>query len=514
MEEMLKSWMMEYRKVVKMGMGWKKVMKGRMRKGYDKEIEEMKQEMRRIVKEMLKEGRSQGEIKGKRKEQRKVMQKEVRLKRNVMLRKQMREIESRARKGERGALVGILEGMGNYKKKREMGGDRKRMRKGNGEWCEGQEMKKEWQETFESVGRKLMGKKGFDEEWKREVEEAVDEWETREGWRNGEVEEEMVFEWKGLRRKVELGMGVQRWEVERCIHLLKNGKACGVDGVVGEVLKHGGEWMVESVWMLCERVFMEGGLPGDWMKVIKVPVVKKGTGEGFDEYRGVSVLSVVGKVFGKVIETRVRLFCEGKGLLVDNQFGFRENRACRDALFVLSEVVKGRGKNRVFAGFLDIAKAYPSVWRKGLWHKLLEMGINGRMLRVLKSLYARCEVGVRVGGKVEEWYEEFVGVREGCVLSPILFALYINGLAEELNAEGCGVMIGGKRMSCLMFADDIVLLADSKEALQTSLDVAWKYSRKWRFEYNFGKDKSEVMVFGGKRSRGVNFGKNSFESSG
>ena len=71
--------------------------------------------------------------------------------------------------------------MGNYKKNREMGGDRKKDEDGNGEWCEGQEMKKEWQETFESVGRKLMGKKGFDEEWKREVEEAVDEWETREG---------------------------------------------------------------------------------------------------------------------------------------------------------------------------------------------------------------------------------------------------------------------------------------------------------------------------------------------
>ena len=80
MEEMRKSCMIEYRKVVNMGMGWRKVMKGRMRKGYDKDIEEMKQEMRRIAKEMLKEGRSQGEIKGKRKEQRKALQKEVRIK--------------------------------------------------------------------------------------------------------------------------------------------------------------------------------------------------------------------------------------------------------------------------------------------------------------------------------------------------------------------------------------------------------------------------------------------------
>ena len=149
-----------------------------------------------------------------------------------------------------------------------------------------------------------------------------------------------------------------------------------------------------------------------------------------------TLLSVVGKVFGRVIEARLRAYCEKRGLLSDCQYGFRAGRACRDALLIFSEVVERRGEKRVFAGFLDIAKAYPSVWRGGLWKRLLELGVRGRMWRVLRSLYSKYEVGVRVGGTVDEWYEEFVGVREGCVVSPLLFAIYINEIAREVVEKG------------------------------------------------------------------------------
>ena len=112
---------------------------------------------------------------------------------------------------------------------------------------------------------------------------------------------------------------------------------------MGEVLRKGGDWMVESVWRLCWLVFRGEKVPLEWLRAVKVPVRKKGSGEVFDYYRGVTLLSVVGKVFGMVVEARLRVFCESWGLLSDAQFGFRLGRACRDALVVLTEVVERRG---------------------------------------------------------------------------------------------------------------------------------------------------------------------------
>lgn len=90
--------------------------------------------------------------------------------------------------------------------------------------------------------------------------------------------------------------------------------------------------------------------------------------------------------------------------------------------------------------------------------------------------------------------------REGCVVSPLLFAIYINELTQELEEKGGdGVGVGSRRLRCLLFADDIVILDETPEGLQKSLDVAYKYSLKWRFKFNCGKDKSAVIVFGRKK---------------
>ena len=284
------------------------------------------------------------------------------------------------------------------------------------------------------MGKGFPEKSGFDDEWRDEVEQVVEGWERE----RGEVKEEMREGSEEGEGGVRLDMELKEVEVERVVAVLRNGKAAGWDGVVGEILRNGGEWMTRSLWGLCRRVYEGERVPVEWMRVIKVPVQKKGRGELYEDYRGVSLLSVAGKVLAKVMEVRLRLYCEERGMLSDCQFGFRKGRACRDALMVLLDVIENRGEERVFAGFMDIAKAYPSVWRKGMWYKLGKLGVRGKMWRVIRSFYAKCEVGVRVGGGIDSWYEECVGLREGCVLSPLLFAIYINDLPEELERGGGG----------------------------------------------------------------------------
>ena len=97
--------------------------------------------------------------------------------------------------------------------------------------------------------------------------------------------------------------------------------------------------------------------------------------------------------------------------------------------------------------------------RAGLWEKIADAGVKGKMWRVLRSIYASVESCVMVNGHVTDWFQIRTGVRQGCVLSPLLYALFINDLVKELNALNRGVEIaeGGKKLSALLYADDIVL---------------------------------------------------------
>src|SRR5579872_5109962 len=109
----------------------------------------------------------------------------------------------------------------------------------------------------------------------------------------------------------------------------------------------------------------------------------------------------------------------------------------------------------------------------GLWEKLAEYGISGKMWRVLRSIYENVESSVLVNDNHTRFFSINVGLRQGCLLSPILFAIYINGLAEEINCLDLGVKLVIRRnrsISNLLFADDIVLISDKQEKLQQLMD--------------------------------------------
>ena len=480
-EEMWMSWYREYEKIVGTTIGWRKKNRGKKRAcKWDRQISMMKREMKRLTKEIAaaKIGDRRW-LEQRRKTIRKSVRKRIRYLRRMAEWMKMREIEDLGRKGDKKAMWDRLKG-GN---KKAMGGDRTRMRDGEGGWVEGEELRRRWRNVFESVGKKLEACGGYDDSWRQKIEEEVAEGDSHE--EGGDMDVDITVE-----------------EVRRVIRELRNGKAVGLDGVVGEIMREGGEWMVKSVWCMCKRMFVVGQVPDDWTKAVKVPIPKKGIGDRFEQYRGITLISVVSKVYAIVLEKRLRRWCEKKGVLVDEQMGFRQDRGTRDALFILDEVVRmRRKKERVYLGFLDISKAYPSVWWEGLWWKLRDIGVSGRMLAAIRSFYARCMCAVRVGGEAEDWFEDKVGVRQGCPLSPLLFAIYINNLAKDVSARGGSVKVGGARLGLLLFADDIVLFADSREGLQRSLNIAWQYSRTWRFNFNLGTSKSEVMVLGGSVPR-------------
>ena len=128
---------------------------------------------------------------------------------------------------------------------------------------------------------------------------------------------------------------------------------------------------------------------------------------------------------------------------------------------------------------------------------MIGKGIGGKLWRVIKNIYEEVLSCVRLGNETTDWFSVEIGLRQGCILSPSLFSIFIDGLAEEVKKVG-GATYQHLTLSLLLFAEDIVLMAEDARTLQRMLKVVHKYSVKFRFKFNQGK--SNVMIFGSKKT--------------
>ena len=106
------------------------------------------------------------------------------------------------------------------------------------------------------------------------------------------------------------------------------------------------------------------------------------------------MLSVVSKIYEMVLYRRLDEWCERRGIIREEQGGFRAGRGCVDQIFILDTLLNSRGRRRTYCCFIDIKKAYDTVWRKGLWKCLWDKGIRGKMWRVINDFYraSRCKI--------------------------------------------------------------------------------------------------------------------------
>ncbi len=161
-----------------------------------------------------------------------------------------------------------------------------------------------------------------------------------------------------------------------------------------------------------------------------------------------------------------------------------------DQLFALNEITAIRRERSLatFVCFIDVSIAYDKVWRPGLWLWLkLHDGMSGRCFDAIRTMYRLAKRSLLINGQLTEEFETEVGVPQGAILSPFLYAVYINGLHKALSDVGLGVWVLGRRVPLLLYADDIVLLARSAVELQAMQDVVTVYAQQWRFELNHRK---------------------------
>ncbi|KAK3536250.1 hypothetical protein QTP86_000153 [Hemibagrus guttatus] len=245
-------------------------------------------------------------------------------------------------------------------------------------------------------------------------------------------------------------------EVTEVVQQLLGGKALGVDEIRPEYLKSldvvGLSWLTH----LCNIAWRSGTVPLDWATGVVIPLFKKGDRRVCSNYRGITLLSLPGKVYSRVLERRVRPLVEPR--IQEEQCGFRPSRGTLDQLYTLHRVLEGSWEfaQPVHMCFVDLEKAFDCVPRGILWEVLWE------------SLYNRSRSLVRIASCKSDLFPVHVVLRQGCPLSPVLFIVFMDRISRR--SQGLeGVRFGDHRISSLIFADDVVLLAPSSLDLQYAL---------------------------------------------
>lgn len=295
-------------------------------------------------------------------------------------------------------------------------------------------------------------------------------------------------------------------EVFAAIRKLKMGKAPGIDGILTSIIKTAadavytnklkrGNTVVGALTLLFNYVFEQERWPKRWGSGIIFPLFKQDNRLEPGNYRPITLLSVVGKLFGSVIEKRLSDWSERTGAIVDEQGGFRRGRGTPDQIYLLREIISSRTERGLptLVTYIDVRKAYDTVWREGSYVRLHESGIRGKVWRQLQAMGDGLRSRIRLPFGETEWFEVRRGVAQGAAESPWLYSNFINGLAVELKERGLGVVIGGRRVPLLMYADDIVMMASTVYELQQMNAIATRYAYRNRFRFNG--EKSAVMLF-------------------
>ena len=302
-----------------------------------------------------------------------------------------------------------------------------------------------------------------------------------------------------------LGADVSEAEILAAMGALGSNKAPSpATGIPNELLKYGGQPMAAMLRALFNAVWAAGAPPQGWLRGVIQYFYKSGDPEDMANYRGITLLDVVSKLFHKVLANRLLQHAERHGLLHEAQNAFRPGRSTDEHIYCISQAVRGRQRQRkpTYAFFLDMRKAYDTVWRDGLMYKLWQSGIRGRLWHYIDSLYARSYRCARVGGTQSSWVTIDLGLAQGDTLSCVLFNLYINDLLQAYDNAACGIQLPSVRDSaeqCVLasqlFADDFVGLAESSDGLQAGVSAAYTWCNRWRMQANVGPAKSAVMLF-------------------
>ena len=292
----------------------------------------------------------------------------------------------------------------------------------------------------------------------------------------------------------ELDYAVSTEEILEASKSLKNRKAAGLDNISNEMIKCSLPFMLKVFRKIFNVSLYKQYYPMCWKTGMIVNLFKSGDITNTDNYRGLTINSCLGKLFNTILNNRLLHFLDKNRLICDNQIGFKKKARTSDHIFIINTIFRkfcNAGK-KVYVCFVDFKKAYDKVWQEALMLKLLNLGIRGSFFGIIRSMYSNCKSCIKNGGLLSNTFSCLSGVRQGDVMSPNLFNIYINDLPSIFDGDSDSPKLKDSSVHCLMYADDLVLMSLSEVGLQYKLDKLYEYCKKWGLEVNT--KKTQVMA--------------------
>ena len=281
--------------------------------------------------------------------------------------------------------------------------------------------------------------------------------------------------------------------VEQAMAKIKFGKTDANNGCSSNHFKNGTNKLNVYFSLLFTAMWTHNYVPCSMLTstIIPIPKNRRKSLNDIDNYRAIALSSILGKLLDWVI----LLSCDKALSSNDSQFGFKPKHSTSQCTFVIKEPVQYylNGGSIVYGMLLDASKAFDRIQFIKLFRLLLSRGLCPVICRLIATLYTNQTSRVKWGSSFSETFSISNGVKQGGVLSPILFGVYINSLLDKLEHSRAGCYIGHIFMGAFGYADDIILLAPCKKSLCVLLDICKQFSLE--FQVNFNSSKSKLIVF-------------------
>ena len=302
-------------------------------------------------------------------------------------------------------------------------------------------------------------------------------------------------------------------EIKAAINKTKMNKSPGSDGIPAEIYKYGGEELMQRLFQLISECWLQRTVPQEFKDVLILPIFKnKGDHRDCGNYRGISLLAIAGKIMAKVVQSRLSKLAED--VLTESQCGFRQKRSTIDMIFSIRQIQEKaiEQEQELYMVFVDFRKAFDTVDRYMLWKVLKIFGCPETLIDITQQFHDGTKGKVMVGSQLSGDFNVNHGTKQGCVLAPTLFTLFLTVVLMILHKdvqEGVyirtrsdGKLFNLARLRAqtktsrqlireLLFADDTALVAHNLSHIQQALDSFAGAAKKIGLQINT--DKTEVM---------------------